>query len=135
MIIIYRGCKPFLPLAACHLHLHFKTPESVTPPTSWCKHIKVPLSVVGVDSKGHIICGLITGRHGDIFERALLGIAELFDIHLSVINVDQLVLNCIAPWSIFYIKLAIANYYPGYQGKFFDTELRPILKESLAMKE
>lgn len=132
MIIIYRGSRPLLPLAACHFHFNKETLLTAPPATWWER--EYPLSVIGVDSNENLICGLVTGRHGNVFDRALRGITEIFGIPLSIIDIDQLVSRYIRPWSLAHIKLVAVHYLPWYREVLFSRELQLIFRNSLSME-
>lgn len=49
----------------------------------------MPLSVIGIDTEGNTVCSLVCGKHSDIYSRAIEGMAEIFDLNVKLINVDQ----------------------------------------------
>lgn len=125
VIIVYQGRQGHLPLAACQMHLN-QQPGSL--PGLDAQGVPVPLSVVGIDAAGNTICSLVCGKHSDIYSRAIEGMAEIFDLNVELINVDQLIERNY-PAGSNYLKHMAVRFCPQLcKNEWVTEELRSIVK-------
>jgi hypothetical protein len=92
-VILYQGSSHILPLLACEVHFEGDFSETQdrlkiikTHEREWLE----PLSIVGTDKNSNIVCCLAYGRYGPLYDRALLGVSNLFGLNLKIIDVDAI---------------------------------------------
>ena len=135
VIIIYQGGRSYLPLAVCHLHFHKDVAIPPPPSVDWWHRDQLPLSVIGIDRYGNMVCALVTGRYGAVYQRAIEGIADIFDIEVTVIDIDKLVFNSLPIMSLLYLKLALSRAFPRYCGSAFINDLHVFLGRTSLVSE
>ena len=131
MIIIYQGRQSYLPLAVCHLHFHNDVAVPPSPSTEWWQRDQLPLSIIGIDRHGHMVCALVTGRYGAVYQRAIEGVADIFDIEVAVIDIDKLVFKSLPIMSMLYLKLVLSRAFPRYWGSAFINDLHVLWGRTL----
>lgn len=91
MIIIYQARASFLPVIACNIHLDGEINQNTKKwfnEQNWCEQ---PLKYIGQDRFGNIICCLAYKRFGDLYGYALTGISDIFQIRISLIDVESII--------------------------------------------
>lgn len=133
MLIIYKGSRPLFPLLACDIHLEKQSEATETIAllykSDWDWRSE-PMKIVGIDNLGHKICCLVHGKYGEMYDRALSGIADIFQLDRRIIDVDQIVVKStgICPWEISCLDLfPWLNYYYNEKKNDIIAALRPYI--------
>jgi hypothetical protein len=125
VIIVYQGRRGHLPFAACQLHLNQQIGSRHD---LYAEGVPVPLSVVGIDPDGNTVCSLACGKHSDIYSRAIEGMAEIFDLDVELINVDQSLERNYSAGSN-YLKHMAVRFCPQLcKDEWIKEELRSVVK-------
>lgn len=126
MIIVYQGRQGYLPLAACKIHLN----QPFEPIQDLGAKAALPLAVVGIDQEGNTICSLVSGKHSDIYNRAIEGIAEIFGLEVELVNVDLSVEHSHFAGSGNYLRHMAVRYCPQLcKNEWITAAVRSVVKQ------
>lgn len=126
MIIVYQGRQSYLPLAACKMHLN-QPLESIRDSGD---KAAVPLAVVGIDQEGNTVCSLVSGKYGDIYNRAIEGIAEIFGLEVELVNVDHSLERSHFTGSRNYLRHMAIRYCPQLcKNEWITAAIRSAIKQ------
>lgn len=112
MITIYHAVRPSIPQAVCCAHLGLWDP--LVSEWNWRAS---PLWVAGQDSSGGTVCCLAHGRYRGLYQRALNGIAALFQLTVRWVDTDDIVWQELERNRATFLTLLLYNYFPKMAGK------------------
>ena len=91
MIIIYQARDSFLPVIAGNIHLDGEINQNTKKWFDEQNWRKQPLKYIGKDHFGNIICCLAYTRFKDLYNYALTGISDIFQIQIKLIDVESII--------------------------------------------
>lgn len=132
MITIYHGIRPWFPVLACCRHLGIKSDTERLKGWNW--RIQ-PLRFIGYDQNGGAVCCLVHGRYQELYKRALQGIAAIFGLAVSWVDIEYLLCRQSRNRFLTYVGLPLARYMPSLCGGWLHKPINELVDAYLLIQQ